>query len=118
MLNRRLLLAPALLGLAAFGALIQSGASQPAPRLADCATVISLGSIWIGSNCGKSGGTVIAPLGRQPITVPAESTREQTRPRRGARRPIADRLGERAPRAADNQRQPKETKAKRRANRG
>lgn len=117
MLNRRLLFAPALIGLAAFGALIQSGASQPAPQRADCTTVISLGSIWMGSNCGKSGGTVIAPLGRQPVTVPAKSTREQTRPRRGARRPTAVRLEERAPRADGNQRQPKETKAKRRANR-
>ena len=68
---RRLLLAPALIGLAAFGALIQSGASQPAPHRADCTTVISIGSIWIGSNCGKSGRTVIAPLARQPETVPA-----------------------------------------------
>jgi hypothetical protein len=114
---RRLLLAPTLVGLAAFGALIQSGAGQQERQRADCTTLIAIGSIWIGSNCGSSGGIVIGPRDRQPETVSPKSTREGTRSRRSARRATTDGVEEQIPRAAENQRQPKETKPRRRANR-
>jgi acid phosphatase type 7 len=114
---RRLLLAPTLVGLAAFGALIQSGAGQQERQRADCTTLISIGSIWIGSNCGSSGGIVIGPRDRQPETVSPKSPRERTWSRRGGRRATADGVEEQIPRAAENQRQPKETKPRRRANR-
>ena len=118
MLHRRLLLAPALVGLAAFGALIQSGAGQPAPRRADCATAISIGSIWIGSNCGKSGETIIRPRVEHPATEVAKPARERVRHRLAARRAAADGVEEQGPRAAENRRRPKEARAKRRTNRG
>jgi acid phosphatase type 7 len=111
--HRRLLLALTLAGLVAFGALIQSGAGQPERQQADCTTVISTGSIWIGNNCGESGRTLIGRSDARQTTESATSPRERPRPRRSARRASADGGEERIARADENQRQPKETRAKR-----
>src|SRR3954468_18897730 len=82
---RRLLLAPTLAVLTAFGALIQSGAGQQVQQQADCTNVISTSSIVIGSNCGESGRTVIGRPDARGTSLSPSSTRQRMRKRRGGR---------------------------------
>jgi hypothetical protein len=114
---RRLLLALTLAGLAAVGAFLQSGASQSERPQEECTTVISTGSIYIATNCGESGRTIIGQPDSKHTAKSADRPDERTRPRRSARGESADGVEEQIRRADENQRQPKETRAKRGANR-
>jgi acid phosphatase type 7 len=115
--HRHLLLALTLAGLAAFGALLQSGAGQSERQQADCPTVISTGSIYIATNCGESGTTIIGQPSSKRTATSADRPDERTRPRRSPRGATADGVEEQTRRADENQRQPKETRAKRGENR-